>query len=170
MLVAVGVTYASGANFNASSANPSNQFSAGTLSMSNSKGNAAILTASGLYPGGPSQSGTVDIANTGSVPGVFSLTRGAITDTGSTNPISPKLNVTVKDCGDFSAGTPTCDPTDPTPYTGTLAGMTSASSLGTFAAAEKHRYQFTVALDSSADDNYQGGTSTVDFTWNAVTP
>ena len=48
--------------------------------------------------------------------------------------------------------------------------MTSASSLGTFAANEKHRYQFSVALDSSADDNYQGGQSTVDFTWNAVTP
>src|SRR5438876_4992639 len=106
MLIAVGVTYASGANFNASSANPSNQFSAGTLSMSNSKSNAAVLTASDLYPGGSSQSGTVDIANTGSVPGVFSLSRGTVTDSGSTSPISPKLKVTVKDCGDFSAGAP----------------------------------------------------------------
>ena len=47
---------------------------------------------------------------------------------------------------------------------------TSASpiTLGTFAAGDKHRYQFTVSLDgSSADNSYQGGTSTVDFNWTA---
>ncbi len=44
---------------------------------------------------------------------------------------------------------------------------TSASpiALGTFAGGDKHRYQFTVALDGSADNSYQGGTSTVDFNW-----
>ena len=51
VLVAVGITGASGANFNASSANPTNVFTAGTLTMSNSKANAAILTASNLRPG-----------------------------------------------------------------------------------------------------------------------
>jgi hypothetical protein len=41
------------------------------------------------------------------------------------------------------------------------------SALGTFAANEKHRYQFSVALDATADDNYQGDSSTVQFLWNA---
>jgi spore coat-associated protein N len=161
----------SGADFTASSASPGNTFSSGTLSMTNSKAGVAVLTASGLKPGAAAQLGTVDIANTGSLSGVFKLYRGTITDTGSTSTLSPKLNLIVTDCGTFASGTPVCgDAGDVTSYTGTLAGLnTSASALplGTFAAGEKHRYQFSVALDSSADNNYQGGTSVVDFTWTA---
>ena len=42
------------------------------------------------------------------------------------------------------------------------------SALGTYAASEKHRYQFTVALDSSATNAYQGDTSSVGFDFNAA--
>ena len=42
-LAAVGVAVGSGANFSAQSANPSNTFTAGTLTMANSKDGAAIL-------------------------------------------------------------------------------------------------------------------------------
>ena len=67
LLIAVGVTAASGADFTATSANPSNTFSAGTLTMSNSKDNAAILTASNMKPGDPATKGEVVIKNTGSL-------------------------------------------------------------------------------------------------------
>jgi hypothetical protein len=161
----------SGADFTASTANPGNTFASGTLAMSNSKAGAAVLTASGLRPGGPAQTGEVDIANTGSLSGTFKLYRGTIADTGSTSPLSPKLNLIVTDCGTFASGTPVCgDAGDAVAYTGTLPGLaTSASplSLGTFAGGEKHKYQFSVALDSSADNNHQGGTSTVEFDWTA---
>ena len=73
VLAAAGLTVASGADFTAPSANPANTFSTGTLSMSNSAANAAVLTASNLRPG-DSSSGTVDIANTGSLSGAFTLT------------------------------------------------------------------------------------------------
>ena len=53
VLVAVGVTGASGASFTATSANPSNTFTAGTMTMSNSRDNLAILTASNMKPGDP---------------------------------------------------------------------------------------------------------------------
>ena len=46
--------------------------------------------------------------------------------------------------------------------------MTSESALGTFAASEKHRYRFRVSLDQSANNNHQGDSSTVAFTWNAA--
>ena len=41
-------------------------------------------------------------------------------------------------------------------------------ALGDYEAGDKHRYRFTVALDGSADDAYQGGTSSVEFTFNAA--
>jgi spore coat-associated protein N len=168
VLVAVGITAASGADFTASSANPGNTFATGTLSISNSKPAAAVLTASGLRPGGPAATGTVDIGNTGSLSGAFTLTRGTPVDNDATNPLSGKLNVTVVDCGDFASGTPTCDGGDPVMYSGTLAAMSSAVALGTFAGGEKHRYEFTVAVDSSAGNAYQGDSSQVEFTWNAA--
>jgi spore coat-associated protein N len=173
VLVAVGITAASGADFTASSANPTNTFATGTLTMSNSKDAAAIFTASNLKPGGPAQTGTVDIANTGSLPGTFTLTRGTISDSDSSNPLSVKLNMTVVDCGVYVGATPpTCgDGDDVTKYTGTLAAMgagTPISALGSFPSSAKHTYKFSVSLDSSADNPYQGDTSETVFTWNAI--
>ncbi len=173
VLVAVGITAASGADFTATSANPTNTFATGTLTMFNSKDNAAIFTASNLKPGGPAQTGTVDIANTGSLPGTFTLTRGTINDSDGANPLSTKLNMTVVDCGLYVGVTPpTCgDIDDVTKYTGTLAAMgggTPISALGTFASNAKHTYKFSVSLDASADDPYQGDTSETVFTWNSI--
>jgi len=90
------------------------------------------------------------------------------------SPSGVGLDVTVIDCGDFSAGTPTCgDSGDVVKYSGgTLAQMGAAghavAPLGTFAANEKHRYAFDVALDTSADDPYQGDGATAQFLWNAT--
>ena len=174
VLTAVGITVASGADFTASSANPANVFSTGTLSMYNSASNAAILTAANLKPGASPALGTVDIANTGSLSGTFTLTRGAPVDSDTTNPLSGKLNTIVTDCGVYVGATaPTCgDGDDSTVYTGTLGQMGTTghaiASLGSFAASAKHRYQFSVGLDAPADNGYQGDSSTVAFTWNAA--
>jgi hypothetical protein len=165
LLAAVAVTVGSGAAFTASSANPSNTFAAGTLSILNSKEGLAILTTSGLKPG-DSATGTVDVENTGSLSGAFTLSRSSIVDSDGANPLSAKLNLVVKDCGDFSSGTPTCDAGDPQMYSGTIAAM-GTSALGTFAASEKHRYEFAVTFDSSAGNAYQGDSSSVQFDWNA---
>ena len=53
-------------------------------------------------------------------------------------------------------------------YTGTLAAMTSAIALGSFAGNEEHRYEFSVALDTTATNAYQGDNSVVPFTWDAA--
>src|SRR4051794_3435152 len=127
VLVAVGLTAASGANFNAQTANPSNTFTAGTLSMFNSNDGIAILTASNMRPGDPvPATGLVDIANTGSLSGPFTLSKGTVTDTDTGNPMSSKLNLKVIDCGTFTgtpATAPSCDTTDPVVYSGTIADM-----------------------------------------------
>ena len=166
VLLAVGIAIGSGAAFTASSANPSNTFASGTLSMSNSKAGNAILTASNMKPGDVT-SGTVDIQNTGSLSGAFTLTRSALNDSDSTFPMSSQLNVQVRDCGDFSSGTPTCTAGDPNVYNSTLAGMTGTYALSTYAANEQHRYEFIVTFAASANNDYQGDSSTATFTWNA---
>jgi spore coat-associated protein N len=165
LIAAVAVAVGSSASFTATSANPSNTFAAGTLSILNSKEAAAVLTASNMKPG-DSANGTVDVQNNGTLSGAFTLSRSNIADSDGVNPMSAKLNLVVKDCGDFSSGTPTCDLGDPVKYTGTIAAMTS-TALGTFAASEKHRYQFAVTFDSSANNNYQGDSSSVEFDWDA---
>jgi spore coat-associated protein N len=175
LLLAAAAVVGSGADFTASSANPSNTFASGTLTIANSKEGTAVLTASNLKPGGTAATGTVDIQNTGSLAGAFTLSRTTPVDSDSSNPLSGKLNVTVVDCGTYVGATaPTCgDGDDVSKYSGgTLAQMGTTghliSALGTYAADEKHRYQFTVALDSSATNAYQGDNSSVEFDFNAA--
>jgi Camelysin metallo-endopeptidase len=167
LLLAAGAVVGSGASFTASSANPANTFSSGTLTMDNSEEGSAILTASNMRPG-DATNGTVDIQNNGSLSGDFTLSRTAPVDSGSASPISEKLNVTVIDCGEFVGATqPTCDAGDVTKYSGTLAAM-GTTALDSYDAGEKHRYEFRVELDGSAGNEYQGGSSTVQFNFDAV--
>ncbi len=168
VLVAVGITAASGANFTATSANADTTFATGTLTIENSKEAAAIFAATAdMRPGDPARTGQVDIKNTGSLSGAFKLTRGTVVDSDATYKLSTKLDVVVKDCGDFSSGTPTCDPGDQVKYTGTIAGMSSDVALGTFAGGDKHRYEFSVTVNASAYNDYLGLTSFVPFSWTA---
>ena len=169
-LAAAGVAVGSGADFSSQAANPANTFTAGTLTMDNSRANAAIFTPDNMKPGAPAQTGTVDIANTGSLAGVLSLTRDSLSssDGGASNPtpFATKVNLTIVDCGTFdSDSAPACgDAGDSTVYNGTLA----AEALGDYAAGEKHRYQFAAELDSSAGNEYQGDSSSARFVWDAA--
>jgi len=169
LLLAAGAVAGSGADFTASSANPANTFASGTLTIGNSKEGVAVLSASNLRPGEAAQTGVVDIENTGSLSGTFTLARGTVTNTDAANPLADKLNITVVDCGTFSGATaPTCgDGDDAQKYSGTLANM-GTSALGTYAAGAKHRYRFSVALDGTAGNAYQGDFSTGEFDFNAA--
>jgi hypothetical protein len=170
VLAAVGVAVGSGADFTATSANPSNTFASGTLSIDNSKEGVAVFTPSNMRPGGPTQTGVVDIKNTGSLAGTFSLSRTNLTDDATVPAVlSTKINLVVKDCGLWSGTTaPTCDAGDPVKYTGTLAAFSSSADLGSYAATDKHRYEFAATLDSSADNAYQGDNASARFQWDAV--
>jgi spore coat-associated protein N len=173
-LAAAGVAVGSGADFTSQSANPANTFTAGALAMDNSKDAAAVFSPSNMRPGGAPQTGTIDIANDGSLEGTFTVTRDQLesTDTGAENPtaFAAKVNLVVTDCGEFgAAGAPACgDGDDAQVYGGTLAAMDAAAPLGDFAADEKHRYQFAAALDGSAGNEYQGDASSARFVWDAT--
>lgn len=168
VLAATGIAVGSGANFNSSSANPSNVFSAGTISHTNSKSGSAILTASGLKPGGTA-SGTVDIKNTGSVSGAFTLSQSNLTNTPASPALSSKLTIVITDKHD-PACVSSC-PADTTVYSGTIGGMGTVS-LGTFASNETRRYQFVVTFPDGgtggADNSYQGSQTSVEYDFTAT--
>jgi spore coat-associated protein N len=172
-LAAAGVAVGSGADFTSRSANPSNTFTAGTLTADNSRDGAAVFSPSGMKPGGAPQTGTVDIANSGSLPAAFSLTRDRLesTDTGDANaaPFAAKVDLVVTDCGAFAGdAAPACGDSDRVVYEGTLTAMDGASGLGDFSAGEKHRYVFAATLDASAGNEYQGDSASARFVWDAA--
>jgi spore coat-associated protein N len=162
VLAAVGITVGSGANFTASAANPTNTFTAGTLSIGSSS-SSALFNATNLKPG-DDVPGTVDIQNTGSLPGTFTLSTSRVTDASS---LLGQLDLKIEDCGLWSGATPpTCSGTN-------LLYNAKASAVGTvnlssFAASAKHRYKFDVTLPSSIANSFQGTTATVQFDWNAA--
>lgn len=164
VLAAAGITVGSGANFTATAANPSNTFTAGTLTVGNSE-SSAILSAPGMKPG-DSVSGTVDIQNTGSVAGAFTLSTSNASD--SSPSLLGQLDLEVEDCGVFSGSTaPTCG-AGTIVHDGKVSALSSAS-LGSFAASVKHRYRFDVTLPQGTGDTFQGKTASVQFDWNAAT-
>ena len=170
MLLAAGAVVGSGADFTASSANPANTFASGTLSILNSNEGTAVLSADNLRPAGTPAVGVVDIENTGSLSGDFTLSRTAPVDSDGANPLSGKLNLTVVDCGAWSGGAaPACgDGDDVVRVSGGTVATMSATALGNYDADEKRRYRFTVQLDGTAGDTYQGGSSEVEFDFNAA--
>jgi spore coat-associated protein N len=162
ILAAIGVTVGSGADFTAHAANPANTFTAGTLTIGSSA-SSALFNAPNMKPG-DTASGTVDIQNTGSLPGTFTLSTSNAVDTGA---LLGQLDLKVEDCGVYSgAQAPTCSGASLV-YNAKASGLTSVG-LGSFAANEKHRYKFDVTLPSSTTNAFQGKTASVEFDWDAT--
>jgi spore coat-associated protein N len=162
VLAAVGITVGSGANFTAHAANPANTFTSGTLTIGSSA-SSALFSAPNMKPG-DDVSGTVDIANTGSVPGTFTLSTSNAVDTGA---LLGQLDLKVEDCGLFSGSTaPTCAGTNIV-YNAKANGVGTVA-LGSFAASAKHRYKIDVTLPSATTNAFQGKTASVEFDWDAA--
>jgi spore coat-associated protein N len=165
VVLAAAVTVGSASVFTSSSANPNNTFTAGTLSQSNSKDNAAILTVSKMVPG-ESRNGSVTVKNTGDVSGKFSLSASDLTDTPGKNGgrLSNALQLEVVDTTRSS-----------TVYTGPFSSMPK-QDLGSWAANEEHSYRFTVTFPNSGkpagpttgDNAFVGSSTSITYTWDAV--
>jgi len=168
LVLAAAALVASSASFSATSANPGNMFTAGSLSIDNSKGNgaaeSAILTASNMKPGDPATTGTVAIKNTGSVSGAFTLTKSLVGADAAA--FGTELQMTVQECTDNTYATP-----GPALYTGPASGAIAAVSLGTWAPAATHYYKVSVnwpPTGGGPDNNYMGASVTYRFQWDAT--
>lgn len=180
-LCAAGLAIGSGADFTARTANPSNVFSAGSLAMENSKDGTAIFSPTGMKPGGAPKTGIVDIKNTGSIDGRFTVSRDQLTNTdlNADNPIqfASKVVVAIVDCGRFTTVntaygpdqvTPVCgDADDHTVYLGPLSIQNGDFELGTYAPGEKHRYEFEGSLDQSAGNEFAGDSASARYVFDA---
>ena len=164
VLAAVGITVGSGANFTAHSANPANTFTAGTLTIGNSA-SSAILSAGNMKPG-DSATGTVDIANTGSIPGTFTLSTSNAVDTAG---LLGQLDLKVEDCGLYSGTTaPSCSTGTSVVYNGKANAVGTAARSAPSPRSAKHRYQFSVTMPTTIANTFQGKTASVEFDWDAA--
>jgi hypothetical protein len=161
IVVAISVAVFATATFTSSSANAGNLIATGSLAIDNSNGGAAILTASGIVPG-DSTTGTVQISNTGSSAGNFTLTTTNLKDTPASPALSGRLDLVIQDV--------TVPATPTQVYSGKLNGV-GTLQLGRWNGGQKHTYKFTTTFPNGtpAQDNPFKSTSTsVDFVWDAV--
>lgn len=161
LLLAAMMAVGSGANFNSTSANPGNVVTAGTLSHTNSKDNAALLTVSKIKPG-ESKSGTVQLTNTGDIDGVFSVARTMVSDsTGPASPFAAHLNLKIED-----------NVTGTVYYDNLLSAMSSTVGAGTITPGSSRTYKFTVTFNdggpNGADNAFKGASVEANFNWEAV--
>ncbi len=152
VLAAAGVAVGSGATFNSASANPTNTFTTGTLTQSNSSNGVAIVTGTNMKPG-DTKTGTVTIKNTGSLKGIFKVTESNVKSTFSAGVLTLKVEDVT------NAASPVVV------YSGDFAGLAS-KDLGTFAAGEQHVYKASVTLDSAATNVDQAKTASMDLTFD----
>jgi hypothetical protein len=140
---------------------------AGSLSIANSLGTGAILSAAGMAPGGQT-SGEVTITNSGTVAGGFSLTATDVSDVAGQGGglLSQRLQLSVLDL------------TVPrTVYTGPLAGL-GRRELGQMEPGEARTYRFTATLPDGGvppsalggDNAYQGANVRTTYVWTASAP
>ncbi|WP_346619020.1 hypothetical protein [Blastococcus montanus] len=154
--------------FSSTTSNGVNNWTAGSVRLTDNDSGVAMFSADRLMPGSTGNRCIV-VTSEGTVPSTVKLYGTGLT---TTNGLSSYLQLTVSegagtatDCSDFSgAGI----------YTGTLAGFTAtthAAGYGTWAptgaSAASRTYRFAWTFDSAAPQSTQGGTASITFTWEA---
>lgn len=140
----------SGASFVSSSYNPSQSFTAGTVSHVNSCDNEAILSAAGLRPG---QSVQGDVVLTGGedVAAAYAAVNAGISDAPASPALSAALQLRIEDV----TGAPAVQ------YNGPLSAFDTVG-LATIAPGESRTFRFTLTWPAVADDpGLQGATTSV---------
>ena len=181
-LAAVAVAAATWSSFSATTANPSNSLSAGTVAISDNDA-GATLPASGMAPGS-STSGCIQVTYTGSLPAAvhqYASTTGSL---------ARYLNLTITRGTQSSPSFPSCTgfTADSTNYVGAGAGVVYSGTLSAFASTytdyasglvdapgsaqtwntnSTHVYKFTITLPSGAPSAAQGLSSSATFAWEA---
>lgn len=176
-LVASGVVVstASYAAFSSTTVNPTNNWTAGSVALSDDDNNTALFTANNLKPGSTGAN-CITVTSTGSLPSAVKLYG---TNVSTTKDLAANVNLTVEQgtgggFGSCSGFTPAA--TGGTLYSGTVAGFGAGSTnyatgVGTWAptgtASESRVYRVTYTVSSTAPNTVQGGTAALGFTWEA---
>lgn len=167
LLVAAAMAVGSGANFTATSANPGNIFTAGALTHVNSKAGAAIFASGGLMKPGDVRTGLVDIQNTGSVAGTFTLAHAVTAQTAGAGggQLAPLLDLRIDEVDAANATILAANV-----YTGKLSAL-GTHAMGSFAAGARRYYRFTITWPNgtpAVDNPAQSASTTVRFDWEST--
>lgn len=158
--------------FSATTANPTNNWSAGTVALSDDDSNSALFTATNLKPGATGVK-CIAVTSTGSLASTVKLYG---TSYATTNGLADNINLKVEQgtgatnasCAGFTGGS--------TLFDNTLSsfGTTKtafASGVGTWAptgtASETKSFRVTYTLSAVTPDSAQGGTAALGFTWES---
>jgi hypothetical protein len=170
LAVAVALVWQSSyAAFSATTDNGVNNWSAGSVALSDNDSTTAMFNATGLKPGDTGER-CIQVTKTGSLAGTVKLYGQGLT---TTNGLSSELDLVVvqgtgtsADCSNFVAAGAGV-------YSGTLAGFTAttfATGYGDWAPAagsSARAYKFMYTLKSTAPNTVQGGTAAITFVWEA---
>jgi hypothetical protein len=157
--------------FSATTASPTNNWSAGTVALSDDDSNTAMFTATNLKPGA---TGTkcIAVTSTGSLASTVKL-YGTSYDT--TNGLAGNINLKVEEgtgattasCTGFAAGSTLYDGVMSTFGTTKTSFATGVSSWAPTGGTATKAYRITYTLSSSTPDSAQGGTAALGFTWES---
>lgn len=179
-LVASGivVSAASYASFSSSTVNPTSNWNAGSVNLTDDDSNSALFNANALKPGSTG-SKCIVVTSTGNLPSTVKLYG---TTPATTKAFSSYVNLTITQGTGSSFGAATsCTgftpaTTNPNVYSGTLANFGSTYTnfsngadnwVTTGAASEARTYQFTYTVDPNTPNTSQAGTASIGFTWEA---
>lgn len=172
LVLAAAALAASSASFTATSANPSNVFTAGNLKHFNSKDGVAILGATKMVPG-QTTAGTVVITNTGDLDGKFSMHNSHAVDLVSpTAPATPFVGLLTVKIYETKVAPVAGAKTQI--YGGAAGAALSADpalDLGTWVPGESRQYDFEVTFPDGtpAHDNlYKLASASVEYDWTSA--
>jgi hypothetical protein len=178
-LVASGamVWHASYSAFSANTSNPTDNWAAGTVALSDDDSNTAMfnLTTDGNLKPGSTGSHCIVVTSSGSLPSAVKLYGSGYT---TSNGLASNITLTVDEGsgGTFSSGTCNAFTSSKQIYNGTLAAFGTADTsyatgvgswTPTGTASETKVYKFTYTVSPSTPNSAQGGTAAIGFTWEA---
>jgi hypothetical protein len=167
------VSTASYSAFSATTVNPTSNWNAGSVALSDDDSNSALFNATALKPGSTG-SNCITVTSTGTLPSAVKLYG---TGAATTNALSSSINLTVEQgtgggfgsCTNFVAAT-----TGGTVFSGTLASFGSSKTdystgVGSWApnGAGTQVYKITYTVPTSAPSTVMGGTASLGLTWEA---
>lgn len=173
LLTLVFVNQRTRAAFSASTANPVDQWAAGTVVLGDDDSGSALFSASGLLPG-DTGSKCIKVSYSGSLAATVKLYGGSLTGS-----LGPYIDLVVQEAtvignnGTFAGGCTGFAGTQI--YSGTLSGFTAAASsyatgVGSFAptgTGQYRVYRFDYTLNASAPSAQQGASAGATFTWES---
>jgi len=173
------VWQASYAAFSSTTTNPTSNWTAGTVALTDDDSATALFTAASLKPG---STGTkcIVVTSAGTLASAVKLYGTTYSTTGA---LGSYVNLVIDEGtgGTFASSGPTSCTGFSSPvnqFTGTLAAFASgntnyASGVGAFAptgsGSESKTYRIAYTIDAATPNSAQGGTAAMGFTWEAQT-